>query len=220
MATASRGQRFFTNHETRITNHGLFSPWVREGWRTGNRRPDHCPRRQAAVFLFAIVHHCSPMFTIVRHCSAKKMFCASVLAPPGRCFPARCGAAWGGYGAAWAAAVTRAGNTACKVFTNHESRDTNHGLYAFLSTISRHFPLLFGPPSPPEPVSARRPPQLPPHSGLVPMRPTPNEPMLKKENVIDCAKRRTFYIARTHRGAGLCRSVVGDRIQPESEARP
>ena len=29
--------------------------------------------------------------------------------PPGRCFPARCGAAWRGYGAAWAAAVPRTG---------------------------------------------------------------------------------------------------------------
>ena len=29
--------------------------------------------------------------------------------PPGRCFSARCGAAWGGYGAAWAAAVPRTG---------------------------------------------------------------------------------------------------------------
>ena len=35
--------------------------------------------------------------------------------PPGRCFPARCGAAWGGYGAAWAAAVARTGNTAFPV---------------------------------------------------------------------------------------------------------
>ena len=32
---------------------------------------------------------------------------------------ARRGTAWGGYGAAWAAAVPRAGNTAGKVFTNH-----------------------------------------------------------------------------------------------------
>ncbi len=38
-----------------------------------------------------------------------------------RCFPARCGAASGGYGAAWAAAVPRAGNTACWLFTS-----TNH----------------------------------------------------------------------------------------------
>ena len=46
------------------------------------------------------------------------------LPPPGRCFPARCGAAWGGYGAAWATAVPRAGNKACWVFTSHESRNT------------------------------------------------------------------------------------------------
>ena len=39
-----------------------------------------------------------------------------------RCFPASCGAAWGGDGAAWAAAVPRAGNKACMVFTNHETR--------------------------------------------------------------------------------------------------
>ncbi len=36
-------------------------------------------------------------------------------APPGHCFPARCGAVWGGYGAAWAAAVPRTGNTAFPV---------------------------------------------------------------------------------------------------------
>ena len=99
-------------HESRITRHEsrLFSPWCATGGATGNRRPDHCPRRQAAVFLFAIVQQ-------------KKLFCAIVLAPPGRCFPARCGAAWGGYGAAWVAAVPRAGNTACGVFTSHETRN-------------------------------------------------------------------------------------------------
>ena len=36
-------------------------------------------------------------------------------APPGHCFPARCGAVWGGYGAVWAAAVPRTGNTAFPV---------------------------------------------------------------------------------------------------------
>ena len=114
-ATASRARRFFTKHESRDTNHGFFC---------------------------FPVHDCSPLFTIVRHCSAKKMFCAIVLAPPGRCFPARCRAAWGGYGAAWAAAVPRTGNKAAKVFRNtkHETRDTGffrhasrlfskHGLY-------------------------------------------------------------------------------------------
>ena len=45
------------------------------------------------------------------------------LPPPGRCFPARCGAAWGGYGAAWAAAAPRSGNKACWVFTSHEARN-------------------------------------------------------------------------------------------------
>ena len=93
--------------------------------------------------------------------------------PPARCFPARCGAAWGGYGAAWAAWATRAaaslftivhhcsrlfgivqqkilrlsqcplsvltGNAACKVFTNHETRDKNHGLYAFHQTRDTAF---------------------------------------------------------------------------------
>ena len=41
--------------------------------------------------------------------SAKK-YCSGPVAlePPGRCFPARCGAAWGGYGAAWAACRPRA----------------------------------------------------------------------------------------------------------------
>ena len=51
--------------------------------------------------------------------------------PPGRCFPARCGAAWGGYGAAWAAwcapsrcpRTVRAGNRAFRVFTKHETRN-------------------------------------------------------------------------------------------------
>ena len=113
-ATASRGQRFFTNHESRNTAFFL----------RGARRvapPETAVRTTAPAGkpLFS----CSPLFTIVRHCSAKILPCASALAPPGRCFPARCGAAWGGYGAAWAAAVPRAGNTACKVFTNHETRD-------------------------------------------------------------------------------------------------
>ena len=60
--------RFFTNHETRITafmlftNRGIFSPWARQGGATGNRRPDHCVRRQVTVCLFTIVHDCSPLF--------------------------------------------------------------------------------------------------------------------------------------------------------------
>ena len=57
------GFEVFTNHESRDTNHGLFSPWVREGGATGNRRPDHCARRQVTVSRFTVVHHCSLLFS-------------------------------------------------------------------------------------------------------------------------------------------------------------
>ena len=50
-----------------------------------------------------------------RHESRPLCFC--------RCFPSRRGAASGGYGAAWAAVVPRAGNTACWVFTSRETRN-------------------------------------------------------------------------------------------------
>ena len=130
-------------HETRATNHGFFSesrplwpfgsPWVREGWR--HRKPPSGPLPPPPSHCFP-VHHCSPLFTIVRHCSPlftkKILSCASALVPPGRCFPARCGAAWGGYGAAWAAwgapshcsRTVRAGNNDHSGF--HETRDTSH----------------------------------------------------------------------------------------------
>ena len=140
-AAANRFSRI-TSHETR-----LFSPWVRDARR--HRKPPSGPlpppasrcfpvRHCSPLFtivhhcspLFAIVRHCSPLFAIVRHCSAKKLFGASlhvsprveakcVRAPSGRCFPARCGAAWRGYGAAWAAAAPRAGNTASDVKTHN-----------------------------------------------------------------------------------------------------
>ena len=136
-ATPSPANGFsrITDHETRITKHGtrLFFAVGAQG--THNQTPPPGPPRT----------------------------------PPGRCFPARCGAAWGGYGAAWAAAVPRSGNTACwvftshetrnmvfpspsgdskksnpnpgqRVFTNHGSRNTNHGFYASLPTISHDFP--------------------------------------------------------------------------------
>ncbi len=233
-----------TKHETR-----LLSPWVREGWR--HQKPPSGPLRPPASHCFP-VHDCSPLFTIVRHCSAKNIVSEPVSVPAAlavaaaapfagntacwvftrhetrffpvppatprratpspanglftnhesrplcfcRCFPARCGAASGCYGAAWAAVVPRAGNTACwvftshesrnmvfplpsgdskesnskpdqQVFTNHETRITNHESrplclsshdFPRFPTISRHFPLFFGPPLPPESVSARRPP--------------------------------------------------------------
>ena len=80
-------------HESRVTKHGLFSPWVREGGATGNRRPDHCAHRQVTVSRFTVVHHCSLLFAIVRQ---KILFGASVpRGPVTACLPriARHGAA-------------------------------------------------------------------------------------------------------------------------------
>ena len=86
-----------------------------------------------------------------------------------------------------------------RVFTNHETRNTNHGFYAFLPTISRHFPLFPGKKYCPWiTVSAssavlvrlhdkRLSPPLPSPSGLVPLRRTPSGPVLRKEDVRDCA---------------------------------
>ena len=67
--------------------------------------------------------------------------------PPGRCFPARCGAAWGGYGAAWAAwgapsrcpGTVRAGNSAFRVFTKQETRDTRPGYCHARGASQREF---------------------------------------------------------------------------------
>ena len=90
--------------------------------------------------------------------------------------------------------------------TNHETRITRHGFFSNrgfptrdfprFPTISRHFPA----PPPPSAVlarlpGARRQPQLPPPSGLVPLRPIHDEPMLRKENIPDCTNSGTFYLA-------------------------
>ena len=88
------GFEVFTNHESRNTNHGFFSPWGRQGGATGNRRPDHCARRQVTVSRFTVVHYCSRWFAIVHE---KILFGASVPAPPGRCFAGRVRAAWRGF---------------------------------------------------------------------------------------------------------------------------
>ncbi len=108
--------------------------------------------------------------------------------PPGRYLPARCGAAWGGYGAEWVAAVPRAGNTAFPVHQTSDissganqapqpwfSRNTRHEtrITASLPTISHHFPRFPGisrPPHPPsaDQVSTRRPPFLVSRPGLPP----------------------------------------------------
>ena len=80
--------------------------------------------------------------------------------PPGRCFPARCGAAWGGYGAAWAAAVPRTGNTPFLTRLFFETRPLCFSrITASLPTISHHFPRFPGisrPPHPPPPIKCPR----------------------------------------------------------------
>ena len=89
------GFEVFTNHESRNTNHGL-SPWVARV-----APPETAVRTTApagkSLFpgssLFAIVHDCSPLFAIVH---LKILFCASVPAPPGRCFAGRVRSAWRG----------------------------------------------------------------------------------------------------------------------------
>ena len=71
------------------------------------------------------VHDCSPLFTIVRHCSAKNITPEPVspLRPhrqdSDKPLPPI--------------------NAAGKVFTNHETRDKNHGLYAFHQTRDTAF---------------------------------------------------------------------------------
>ena len=86
-ATPSPANRFsrITRHESRITafsEYGLYGRSVLRGCARGgvtrNRRPDHCPHRQVTVFQFTIVHHCSLLFAIVRHCSPKILSCASL----------------------------------------------------------------------------------------------------------------------------------------------
>ncbi len=71
LARGASRREFRGFHESRVTKHEsrLFSPWVRQGGATGNRRPDHCARRQIAVSRFTVVHHCSRLFTIVHYCS-------------------------------------------------------------------------------------------------------------------------------------------------------
>ena len=141
---------FYAFHESQLLR-PFGSPWVREGWR--HKKPPSGPLPPPPSHCFT-VHHCSLLFTIVRHCSPKK-YCPAPVSPlrphrqhglfgfhetratsHGLC----CGAAWGGYGAAWAAwgapnrcprSNARAGNrtTAFRVFTKHETRDTKHGFF-------------------------------------------------------------------------------------------
>ncbi len=96
-----------------------------------------------------------------------------------RCFPASCGAAWGGYGAAWAAASPAPATRPVWLsrITRHETRITAFfRITASLPTISHDFPPFpgishhFPAPPPPSavlgrPRGARRQPPLPPPTG-------------------------------------------------------
>ena len=207
---------------------------------TRDPRPGYCQARGKCQREFPGFHETRD----TKHESRLLCFC--------RCFPARCGAAWGGYGAAWAAAVPRAGNTACRFspatrhatwffpvpaatsrratpspanrfsrITKHETRNTAFILpYPPFPTISRHFPLFLGGwGGAPERVFKRRcgkipqkctksrirgrlhgvyrQPRLPPPSRILGLRPTQNELMMRKEDVLDrvdqSAYDRFFY---------------------------
>ena len=94
LARGASRREFRGLHESRVTRHESrpFFSVVRQGGATGNRRSDHCARRQVTV----------SRFTIVRHCSAKNIVLRQCPAPPGRCFAWRVRAAWSGYRAACA----------------------------------------------------------------------------------------------------------------------
>ena len=120
-----------------------------------------------------------------------------------RCFPSRCGAAWGGL---WrgmgggrpprrqhgrlgfhqprikqhvfplpSAAPRRAApSPACGVFTKHETRNAKHGFYAFLPTISHNFPRFPGISRPPPPPPDQGSARCPPFAAVpVALRPQP-----------------------------------------------
>ena len=76
-ATAPFGFSRNTRHESR-----LFLRGCARGGVTRNRRLDHCPRRQVAVFQFTIVHYCSLLFAIVhqKYCPAPVPSCRPVAA--------------------------------------------------------------------------------------------------------------------------------------------
>ena len=104
-------------------------------------------------------------------------------------------------------------NTAFMLFTSHETRNFCCPVTASLPTISRHFPPFPGISRPPHPPPDQGSDRRPPFSvgrttsavrrssrrtpGLVPLRRTQNEPMLRKTNVLDCANEEAFYMTLT-----------------------
>ena len=174
-AQAGPSSELFTKHETRITaffeSRPLWpfgSPWVREGWR--HRKPPFRPLPPPPSRCFP-VHHCSPLFTIVRHCSPKKILsCASVPSPS---TPAT--------RTARVSRITKHESrvTAFMLFTRHETRNTaffrrrrardaqsgtpartaapRRPAAAFLRVVARHRAAMARHGRPPSPAQATRP---------------------------------------------------------------
>ena len=101
LARGASRREFRGFHETRVTKHEsrpFFSVGA-PGWR--HRKPPSGPLRPPASRCFP-VHRCSPLFTIVRHCSAKNIVmrqCPRAARSLLSCAP------WGGYRAACAGGV-------------------------------------------------------------------------------------------------------------------
>ena len=130
-------------------------------------------------------------------------------------------------GALWAGANS-------EVFTKHESRDTNHGLFSnhgFLSasmpcsllpTIARHCPALLGKKycpasvSTPSAVLERPCGEITPPSGRLGLRRRQNEAMLRKENVLDSANREAFHIALTNTTNSLHPDTFASKLNRSS----
>ena len=122
--------------------------------------------------------------------------------PPGRRFRARCGAAWGGYGVAWAAAVPRTGTRPVSLsrITRHETWPFPH--FPRIPAISHYFPLFPAPPPP----DVRVPVSISVGLAASAVRCRCCRPLgcfhRRERNRNPCSERRTFWIALTSRSAG------------------
>ncbi len=140
---------FFTNHETRL----FFALGAR---RAAQPEPPSGPMPPPASRCFP-VRHCSPLFTIVRHCSAKK-YCPAPVSSRRRsllscALSSGMGRLWRGMGG------RRPSRRQHGLLGFHESRNTNHES-RHLCFPTHDFPRFPGisrpPPPPPGQGSARR----------------------------------------------------------------
>ena len=115
--------RGFWGHETRNTNHGFFSPWVCKGRTIRNPRPDRRARRPVTAFLRVVVRHRASMARHGRPSSPAPATRPVGFSPATKHETRFSPSLWPLQGEQPQARPTG--------FTNHETRDTNHGLYAF-----------------------------------------------------------------------------------------